>query len=306
MTTLTRSPFPECIDNSMRTSFARCPQLAKYVYFDHWRSKHTSIHLHAGGAFARGIEVARKSFYIEEMRHADAVLSGWRALVEAYDQYVPDDGEVKTLERMCSALLYYFDTWPMHGDFIEPFITNSGARTIEFSFTLPLPINHPETGNPILYYGRFDMVGQHKDTNLYVVDEKTASQLGKSWVDGWKLDSQFTGYCWGAREFDLPVVGAIIRGISILKNGHGHAQSIQARPTWMIREWKQQLVRDINRMINSWASGEWDMSYGPGCKMYGGCGFRDVCSSPPEARITWLNADFEQRVYHPWAQDDDD
>lgn len=292
--------FPSVIDNSMRTTFAQCPQKFFYTYLDHWKKKTTNVHLHAGGAFARGIEVARRSFYIDHLPHDQAVLEGWKALVESYGQYNPDDGEVKTVERMASALTYYFDVWPMDQDFVHPYTTETGRRVFEFSFVHPLPINHPTTGEPILYYGRFDMIGQHQNGELYVVDEKTTKQLGQSWVESWKLDSQFTGYCWGARQFNLPVVGAIIRGISILKNGHGHAQSIQTRPQWMIDEWLDQLCDDINLMIQMWKRDRFARSFGPGCKMYGGCHFRDVCASIPHNRQTWLEADFHQQEYQPW------
>lgn len=300
MTSTLRPPFPEVIDNSMRSTFATCPRKMMLSYIEHWKPKSTSIHLHAGGAFAHGIEVARKAFYVHGLDAATSVALGWEALVARYSTEYFSEDEVKSMERMAGALNYYFDTWPLGDDFLEPYLTPDGQRTIEFSFTVPLPIDHPETGQPVLYYGRFDMVGQHKNNDLYVVDEKTASQLGNSWVEQWKLDAQFTGYCWGARQFGLPVVGAIVRGISILKTSYGHAQSIQQRPAWMIDMWLEQVVRDIRRMIDMWKEGYWDYSFGPGCKMYGKCLFTDVCSSNNPER--WLEADFEQRAYRPWEQ----
>jgi hypothetical protein len=295
-----RPPFPEVITNSARSNFAICPRKFELSDVFHWKPKSTSIHLHAGGAFAKGIEVARKAYYVEGCDQDTAIARGWEALVAFYKTEYFSDDETKSVERMAGALTYYFEVWPFAQDFLEPYTTPSGQRTIEFSFTVPLPIAHPVTGNPILYYGRFDMVGQHKNGEVYVVDEKTASQLGNAWVDQWKLDAQFTGYCWGARQFGIPVGGAIIRGISILKTQYGHAQSIQQRPDWMIDAWYNQLLRDIHRMIQLWQDGYFDRSYGPGCKMYGKCQFTDICSSLNPDR--WLEADFVQRPHEPWKE----
>ena len=290
-------PFPEVIDNSMRSAFARCSKSMELSYIDHWKPKVSSIHLHAGKAFAAGCEVARYKFFVEGVPHEEAVAYGWERLVQEYGDYdSPEDG-IKTLDAMSGALAFYFDAYDMRHDFIVPYQAG-GKHLIEFSATVPIDVKHPTTGQPILYYGRFDMLGQHADGSLWVVDEKTTKQLGNSWVAGWDLDSQFTGYCFLAKKFDLPVVGALIRGVSILKRGYGTAQSIQTRPTYLIDRWYKQLCHDVERMIASWKSNYFDYSFGPGCKMYGGCHFKDVCRSDNSQR--WLEADFEQQPYRPW------
>lgn len=295
-----RTPFPEVIDNSIRSAFTQCAQKANLGYIEHWKPKSTSIHLHAGAAFAHGIETVRKEFYVNGKTPADALALGVEALIEKYSTEAFSDDETKSVGRMVGALDYYFQIWPVEHDFLVPYDLGNGHRAIEYSFSVPLPLMHPTTGNPLLYYGRFDMIGAHRDGNVFVVDEKTASALGQSWVDGWKLDAQFTGYCFGARQFGVPVSGAIIRGISILKTKYGHEQSIQARPQFMIDRWYAQLLRDIRRMIAMWQEGYFDHSYGAGCKMYGKCQFVDVCAAENQER--WLHADFEQRVYQPWLE----
>lgn len=297
-----RPPFPECIDNSMRSTFRRCPRRFELEYLQHWKPARTNQHLQGGGAFAAGLETARRAFFVDGLSEEAAIIRGWGAVVDYYTNHEEQDGDTKTCERMTSALLYYFNTWPLSQDFLVPAVVG-GKPIIEFSFSFPLDVAHPVTGNPLLYYGRFDMCGQHRDSgDLYVVDEKTASQLGQSWVEGWGLDSQFTGYCYAARDFNMPVVGAIIRGVSILKTGHGHAQSIQQRPQWQLDRWLEQLHRDIKQMIRMWEEGYFDYDLSGGCKMYGGCHFRGVCASPNPER--WLEAEFVQREYSPWKQEE--
>lgn len=293
-----RPDFPAVIDNSMRSCFKQCPRKFQLEYLEHWRPNIMSIHLHAGICFAHGVETVRRAFYVDGLSPDDALAKGWTALVEEFGQYAVDATEVKTVDRMASALVYYFTIFPLDSDFIAPLQLANGERVFEFSFAEAIDVAHPVTGHPILYYGRFDMLGQHANGDLYVTDEKTAKQLGASWVKGWSLDAQMTGYCWGARRFDFPVSGALIRGISILKNGHGHAQSVQTRSAWEIERWYGQLCRDVESMKRMWAEGYFDYDLAGGCKSYGGCGFLSACKSPEPER--WLEVDFARHIYAPW------
>lgn len=300
MTKPVRPPFPEVITNSMRKDFTACHRKFELSDILHLKPKRTSIHLHAGGVFAKGIEVTRKQFYVEGKPAADAVLAGWQQIVLGYEDYEIVEDTAKTVERMCGALDYYFTVWPLGQDFIEPYRYGNGAAGIEFSFTHPLPILHPETGNPLLYYGRYDMLGQRNDGTIWGVDEKTASKLGDSWVNSWALDSQMTSYVWGAREYGHRIEGMIVRGISILKTSYGHAQSLQKRTDWEVQRWYNQLLRDVRAMIQCWHDGYYDYDLADGCKNYGGCMYREACKMKNPDIV--LNADFEYNPHEPWKE----
>jgi hypothetical protein len=132
---------------------------------------------------------------------------------------------------------------------------------------------------------------------IYGEDDKTTSQLGASWSKQWDLRSQFTSYCFGAQRANIPLAGFLVRGVSILKTRYDHAQAITYRPSWMIERWYEQLHRDIERMKEMWASGEWDYNLDHACNEYGGCDFRQVClSSNPDP---WLKINFQRRVWDP-------
>lgn len=293
---MTRPPFPSLIDSTLRGSFVSCPRKFELEYLNHWKPLTQSVHLVAGGAFAKGMEVVRESFFRDGLPPEVAIGAGLRALIAEYGDFDPDDAHTaKGVENMCGALVSYFDNYGLATDDIQPHFV-AGVPAVEFSFALPLDILHPETGDPILYGGRFDMVGEYNGA-LFAVDEKTTGQLGASWYKNWTLRSQLTGYCWGAREFGYPVAGAIIRGISILKSGYGHGESIQYRPDWMIDRWLTQLHRDIKRMIDCWKEGYFDYNLDGSCANYGGCPFLSVCNSNDPER--WLSAEFIRREWHP-------
>lgn len=324
-----RPMFPHTFDSTMLAAFRSCPQKMFRTYVEHWKPKTESVHLVAGGAFAKGIEVARKVYFeglypaYGRFHHEDggeyskqlegdlawapgakgdkqvAEAEGLRALMIAYGDFECPADSAKSLERTAGALEFYFDQYPLDTDSKVPVTFVDGRRGIEFSFALPLGVNHPVTGDPILYTGRADMIAEFAG-GIYIVDEKTTSSLGASWSRQWEMRGQFTGYCWAAKESGIPVSGAIIRGVSILKTKYDTQEAITNRAQHEIDRWKFQSERDITRAIAMWKEGYWDYALDGACAEYGGCSLVDICKSPsPE---DWLPIRFEQRVWDPLAR----
>ena len=75
---------------------------------------------------------------------------------------------------MWQAVEFYFEEYPLDGDSIKPYKFEDGRTGIEFTFGIPIPINHPDSGDPIVLAGRFDLLGYYNDL-LAVVDEKTTA-----------------------------------------------------------------------------------------------------------------------------------
>ena len=288
--------FPVAIDSTTLGAFRSCPQKMFRQYMQHWKPASESVHLIAGGAFADGIEAARRAFYEAGASSEDAVGAGLSRLITKYGDFECPADSAKSLERTAGALEFYFEHYPLGSDGADPISFPNGQRGIEFSFAQPLPINHPVTGDPLLYTGRSDMIANAYG-GTYVYDEKTTSSLGASWAKQWELRSQFTGYCWAAQQFGLQPTGVVIRGVSILKTKYDTLQVISYRSPYEIARWLDQTVRDIGRMIRCWEDGYWDYNLDHACSEYGGCAFQSVCkSSDPEA---WLPTYFVQRVWDP-------
>lgn len=321
--TIQRPMFPNTFDSTMLAAFRSCPQKMFRTYVEHWKPRSESVHLVAGGAFAKGIEIARRVFFegqlpiwtsgegddqipkitgfaahpIGDKDRAEA--EGLRALLSAYGNFEHPSDSAKSPDRMAGALEFYFERYPLGDDGMDPVYFANGQRGIEFSFAEPLPINHPVTGDPILYTGRSDMIATFAGGE-YVVDEKTASQLGASWARQWEMRGQFSGYIWAAKQAGLNPQGAIIRGVSILKTKYDTIQAVTYRAPWEIDRWLDQSIRDIERAIRAWKEGHWDYAMDGACAEYGGCSMVDICKSPsPES---WLPMKFEQRVWDPLAR----
>lgn len=293
---LKRPPFPTYFDASMISTLRSCGRKFELEYLREWKPQSSNVHLHAGGAYARGLEVARKAFYLEGQDRISAENAGMVALAQAYGDFVCPPTSAKTLDRMLGALEFYFDQYPLGADGTTPIRLPGNVAGIEFRFATPLGISHPETGDPILYVGRSDMVAEWNG-GTYIYDDKTTSQLGASWSQQWDLRSQFTGYCWSAREHGIPVTGAMVRGVSILKTKYETQQAVTYRPDWQITRWYQQVIRDITRAIRSWELGLWDYDLDQSCNAYGGCPYKQLCLSPnPDA---YLPIYFERRHWDP-------
>jgi len=186
--------FPTAIDSTMRAAFVACPRKWYWQHLRHKAPATPSIHLHAGASFARGLEVARHTFYGEGKDVQTSVGRGAKALILEYGNF-DAGGHVKNADNLLGAFGYYFNAFPLDSDPLKPWSLSNGTPAVEFSFALPVAsgLLHPQTHDPLLYTGRFDMLAS-LDGIPFVVDDKTTSQLGFSWSKQWDLRGQLTGY----------------------------------------------------------------------------------------------------------------
>lgn len=291
-----KTAFPKFIDSTARREFTLCQQKFNYGTIRHLRKREDSIHLHFGGCLARGLEVTRKSFYGEKLSLIQSLAAGAQAIIETWGDFPPDDHGKKTLETCLLALYEYFKQYPPESDIIKPLMFD-GKPAVEFTFALPIPDRfHPETGEPLLYSGRFDMLASY-GKSVFVVDEKTASALGESWANQFKMSAQQIGYCWAANSFGYDAIGAIIRGIGILTYDITHSMSIINISQWQIDRWLNQLQRDVDSMIAAWQVDEWDLAFDDACSNYGECPFLTLCQSRTPEK--WIETHYKRVVWNP-------
>lgn len=292
--------FPEVIDNTMRSIWKSCRRKFFYAHVEHLRPTDPSIHLHFGGAFARGLEAYRHAYYslgIDSHLTRLGIAHKAATLMWGKDYSTMDD-EQKSYWNLLAALDFYFTEWPIERDFIEPYRTVDGEPALEFTFAIPIPgTRHPVTGQPILYAGRFDMLADYAG-NLMVEDDKTTSSLGASWIHQWKMDSQMTGYVWAARSYGYPVMGAIIRGVSILKTKFGAAVAVVSRSDEHVESWLEELINDIRDMQRYFEMNYFQPCHCEACKSYGGCTYADLCLAGSRWRAEVFPA-FKRFVWNP-------
>lgn len=297
--------FPAVIDSTMRADFVNCPQKFYQGYILRRALKGGSVHLIAGGAYAKGLEIIRNLVYgPEKLSVDDALAEAFPKVIAEYGDFYEEGAEHKSPINIIKALIAYFDHYPPATDHIQPVMKKDGYPATEFTFSIPTQIKHPDTGEPILYAGRFDMLANYQGS-IWVVDDKTASSLGWGWDRQWKLRGQLTGYTFAARYFGWEAQGAIVRGISLLKTGaFGFSEPIEYRSPFMLERWWVQLHRDLARMVDCWQDkseehpyGFWDYNLADACTSYGGCPFAQLCavSNPDD----WAQGNYELRDWSP-------
>ena len=293
--------FPEVLDSSMLSEFKSCPAKFKKAHIDNWKPKGTSVHLHAGGAFARGLEVTRRAFYEQNLPAEDSIALGLKALLTAYGDFECPPDSAKSAVRMAGAFEYYWQNYGLNHDDAFPITLPGGKRGIEYSFAHPLPIVSPVTGNPLLYCGRMDAIVNWAG-GTFICDEKTTSSLGPTWTRQWDLRGQFTGYAWGCGEAGIRIDGAIVRGVAILKTKFDTQQAITYRPEWQVARWYTEMLSWVEDIIICWKTNRWRHNLDHSCADFGGCTFRTACCSLEEQ--PWLETNFEKRIWNPLLREE--
>lgn len=301
-------PFPRVIDATMRSAYLLCPH---YFYRRHCQGLSSqeapSIHLHFGACLAKGLETVRRG-YASGLPQGMALRSGFDAIITHWGNYPTEivssnrSESVKSLASCLLALDDYFMEWPLDTDPVQV-AYYEGKPCIEFSFALPIPgTRHPDTGEPILYAGRFDLIGTFEGS-YWGLDDKTTGRASSNWNDQWKLRGQFIGYSWGARQYGMPLAGFLVRGIQPLVGGTKLLPTtIIPMPNWKIERWLVQLHRDVERMLGCWRQQYWHKEEWPrimdtGCYSYNRpCEFLPLCNSQHPER--W-ESDYTVRYWNP-------
>lgn len=286
--------FPHYIDNTMRKVLVKCQKAAHYRFELGLQSKAAKkVDLVAGGAFAAGIERVRRAYFVEKLSAADAAKLGVEALFTAYGDFQPPKDTNKTAERMAGALLFYLERFPLEQEKLAPFVFPDGSTGIELDFHYPIGIEHPESGRELEYCGRFDMLAVDLEAGgLWVVDEKTTSSMGEKWANQWPLDSQMSGYVWGAERrlqehgVEQEIKGAIINGVAIKKYDYDGGRFKTYREPWEVQRWLTQMKRDVLDWKVAHQAGNHMMNLDHSCAYYlNPCEFAPLCKSRNPERL---------------------
>jgi len=285
--------FPDVVDFSILSSFASCRRKG---FWSHIRclTTETSVHLHAGAAYASALKELRHAYYTDKVDLDTAIRRGFVALTKAYGSYDPPLDAAKSWLNMVHSFLAYVRYYPLDTDLYVPHEIG-GKKCIEFSFAIPLPILHPITKQPLIFAGRADMIATD-GTSLMLVDDKTTGQMGATWPEQWQMRGQFPGYLWAAQQYGFHCHGVLVRGVSIQKTQTKHLQVPVHFAQWQIDRWYEDLIQRTQHYIWCHENNFWpvDGEFNNKCADYGGCAFRLLCTSPdPES---WTS----KFIVHRW------
>lgn len=297
---------PIYIDSSTLSSWRSCRRKYFWGTINSLYPSGKSVHLIAGGALAAGMEAARKRVFLDPdpgSVHLDDILeAAFHGFTAEWGSYEAPPDSPKDAINSFSALATYLEEYPPATDVVQPLIRPDGSPTVEYTFAIPVEVNHPDTGDPLVFTGRFDLLGSFNGIPA-VVDEKTTSQLGFSWADQWKLRGQFMGYIWACQQQGYHINMAVIRGIAILKRDIKFATAIEQFPQHLIDRWHRAMISDLREITFAYSqlkAGNTDYealypyNFADACSSYGGCAFSTLCAArDPEPY-------FSNYVRHRW------
>lgn len=282
-------PIPHTFDNSGIADYKKCPALYRYKHIIR-KTATGNTDLIAGGAYAKGMETFRRLYWLEGRPEREAYEAGLHDLRETYGDFVPPDIKAgKSLDRMIQAFEGYFKRWPPAAEVFTPIKqTLEGADSVEMSFMIPIPeIEHPE-GKPVLYNGRFDALVQVRSSKLiYVLDDKTTSQMGPNWVSQWSMTAQMLGYTWAARQLGYACSGVLIRGVCMTKEIKFEQVPITF-PQYKIDNWYNSMTQWVRRILVACATNDFPPIFDFPCNMGLGCSFREICDASPKVANSLL------------------
>lgn len=312
--------FPTSIDSTMLSTFDSCPQKFMMEFIMKKVPIGRSIHLHAGGAIASTLEFIRNKFYKDKWSMEECIREAFYVYTMTWGDMETPQGEYKDYINCWEAILAYLKEYPLATDYFQPFIKEDGSPAVEFRFAIPTEINHPDTGEPILFTGRVDLLSQPMDgsNTVYVVDEKTTKALGPKWQYQWDMRGQFYGYTFAAQHYGFPCVGALVRGIAIQQTQFAFQEKPLLFSKDQLEIWWRETHKKIIRMVAMYEEAQrrynpahqepnylglhdaFDKSFGDACQSYGGCLYQDLCTHP----MPWVvYAGYETRVWDPLAKD---
>jgi hypothetical protein len=288
-------PFPSVIDSTMLTTWA-CPRKFYWEWVERIRPAGDSIHLHAGAAFAKGLEAARLAFYRDGKSMAYAEEYGLYELTKVYGNREPANTtpteRSKAWPRIVDAYLTYLERYPFDKDSFKVALF-SDKPTIEFSFALDSEVMHPTTGDPIILGGRFDWIANQFGT-LWGVDEKTGRALKVTAyqdVNLWYLRAQLLCYAYAAHRYGYNVVGILVREIAVQLENIKLGESLVYAEPWRRERWWQWANARIRSMVAAWKLGNlypaidkrpvedaYEQNFGDLCTTWGGCAYAKLCA----------------------------
>ena len=279
-------------DATSITAASSCQRKYYYQILKSWRGRQSSIHLTFGKHFATALE----DFFLDydsDIGYEELLVQYVRKILEwTHGDPVFEGQRSKTRLALCRALILYLDRY-FDSDYHRLY-TAGGVPGIEMTFAVEISDNWVLTG-------RMDRVLED-DNGVQILDQKTSgTPLDTRYFQNYTPNNQVSAYqLAGQTAFPDRARAFLIDAVSIGAGKPSFARCNIGRSQGLLEEWvknTQTLIDSIHRLDPT------DPTAFPqnpsACGMYGGCPFREVCSSEPSVREIILEEDFEQAPWNP-------
>jgi hypothetical protein len=275
-----------------------------------WAPKDESVHLRFGIEYHKALEDYDR-LRADGADHEEATQTTIRELLtRTYGWEVDEDtkaGKYKNRASLLRTVSWYLDEF--QHDAVTTVLLSDGRPAVELSFRFELDwgpsfntvvksnIKTAMTGDPQPYLlsGHLDRVVNFAGAT-FVMDRKTTTTTpGPYYFNQFEPNNQMTLYTLASQVIlASPIKGVIIDAAQILIDSSRFVRGITYRTPDQLSEWTGDL-----RYWLSVAEGYAENNYWPmndtACDKFGGCRFREVCSSSPQVREARLRAKFTKQ-----------
>jgi len=298
------------LDAHLLKSYRKCQKYFWWFEQQHIIAKSNSAAPAFGIAMHEGIENFRKA-KMNGLSFDESYTLGTTALMQAIKKHMPPEYLSPTMQDEARApknALRIFTGYCNHYE----------AANLKF--------HHVEVPFAI-YFGSFDYNGKTIDaiytgiidavlemhSRIYVNDLKTTGwNINQEWLDGFKMDQGLLGYMVAAKHIlGVDTNYAVIHGIWVKAEAKNpkYAKPIDEYfhtneiywDTEQISEWETNTLATAREIFlkQQDPAAYWQMAFGDACGMYGGCTYRNLCSTTPAGRAAKISLDYEHAIWRP-------
>lgn len=244
-------------DNVMLTAYDRCPRFFWFRHVAGWTKPEAALPLEFGKAWHAALDY----IYTCRMEGREPILErAQEVLAQAYDEAVPPAYQLppRTTEHGHKMLRAYLEHYPT-----EPF----RVLKVEVGFCVPLPLGDAQL------IGRIDGIIEHESYGLCILEHKTTSVMGTTYLRTFRPNNQVTGYIYAAQFYEPKLRRAIVNIAQVAKTRMEFARVPTSRTDAELEDFARQIAWKVERI---WEDDCWVMNT-TSCSYYGKCMYHDLC-----------------------------
>lgn len=294
------------IDNSSYERITTCQRSAEYYILNKRELNTDRIALRFGQAVHKILE-QRERLRLQGLQSSERVEALITYAEKLFAEFEVSEDDYRNFNTAVNLIREYETTYSQED---YQLLIKDGKPLLECPFAIPLgeiklhgpiPVRLPngsvETQSldhiKVIWTGRIDAIVESRG-QIFVLDHKTTSMMGPTYLKTFSLASQMFGYVWAVQTLlDQPIQGLWLNVLGVRKpTKTGKAfEFLRNRYTYSpqaILEWRLDVIHILRNFLESLQLKYFPKNTHHCVNKYGVCEFWDVCTLPYKERSTLL------------------